>query len=383
MALLIIMLLMSLAFILVSCAYFTNAVEWLGKKLNLNQGVIGSIFAAVGTAMPETIIPVIAIIFHNGQSSEEIGVGAIVGAPFMLSTLGFFVTGASAVIYALFRKRSLKITPSLTGFQRDMSYFIIIYSLAVITSIVNNYIDIKSVVSIAILVSYFVYVIHTFSSNDESINDVKNLYFSSHFHSKPTVHLILLQLIFSLLGISYGAHIFIKYTEQVSAMAGIPPAILSLIITPIATELPEKLNSVLWVGQKKRYPCPFKHNRGNGISIICACCHRHDVYRMAFDRTYYAYNHVVTYIIVYMPFICIQQKKFKPICFDVRHHFLCNLFNGTALTILLCMMRQFHQSKTYGNLDTTFYQYQHPDFPLSYHVCIRPYIHSGVNTRLL
>lgn len=251
MALLTIMLLMSLAFILISCAYFTNAVEWLGKKFNLNQGVIGSIFAAVGTAMPETIIPVIAIIFHNGQASEEIGVGAIVGAPFMLSTLGFFVTGASAIIYALFHKRSLKITPSLTGFQRDMSYFITMYSLAVITSIVNNYIDIKNIVSIAILVSYFVYVIRTFSSNDESINDVKNLYFSANFHSTPTVHLILLQLILSLLGISYGAHIFIKYTEQVSAIAGIPPAILSLIITPIATELPEKLNSVLWIGQKK------------------------------------------------------------------------------------------------------------------------------------
>jgi len=242
---------LSLILILASCIYFTNAVEWLGKKLNLSQGVIGSIFAAVGTAMPETIIPIIAIVFHKGQASEEIGVGAIVGAPFMLSTLGFFVTGASAIIYALFRKRPFKITPSLTGFQRDMSYFIIIYSLAVITSIVNNYIDIKNIVSIAILVSYFVYVIRTFSSKDDSLRDLKNLYFSNQFHLKPTINLIILQLIFSLLGISYGAHVFIKYTEQVSAMAGVPPAILSLIITPIATELPEKLNSILWIGQKK------------------------------------------------------------------------------------------------------------------------------------
>ncbi|WP_434577924.1 sodium:calcium antiporter [Thermoanaerobacterium thermosaccharolyticum] len=242
---------LSLILILASCIYFTNAVEWLGKKLNLSQGVIGSIFAAVGTAMPETIIPIIAIVFHKGQASEEIGVGAIVGAPFMLSTLGFFVTGASAIIYALFRKRPFKITTSLTGFQRDMSYFIIIYSLAVITSIVNNYIDIKNIVSIAILVSYFVYVIRTFSSKDDSLRDLKNLYFSNQFHLKPTINLIILQLIFSLLGISYGAHVFIKYTEQVSAMAGVPPAILSLIITPIATELPEKLNSILWIGQKK------------------------------------------------------------------------------------------------------------------------------------
>ena len=31
----------------------------------------------------------------------------------------------------------------------------------------------------------------------------------------------------------------------------VPPIILSLIITPIATELPEKINSVIWVGKGK------------------------------------------------------------------------------------------------------------------------------------
>ncbi|WP_434642327.1 sodium:calcium antiporter [Thermoanaerobacterium thermosaccharolyticum] len=251
MAFLIAMFSLSLIFILASCLYFTNAVEWLGKKLNLSQGVIGSIFAAVGTAMPETIIPIIAIVFHKGQASDEIGVGAIVGAPFMLSTLGFFVTGASAIVYALFRKRPLKITPSLTGFQRDLTYFIIIYSIAIITSFINKYLNIKGIISIFILLSYLIYVAHTFSSKNDVLKDVDNLYFSKHFRLNITLGLIILQLIFSLLGISYGAHIFIKYTEQLSAIVGIPPAILSLIITPIATELPEKLNSILWIGQKK------------------------------------------------------------------------------------------------------------------------------------
>ncbi|MCP2240966.1 sodium:calcium antiporter [Thermoanaerobacterium thermosaccharolyticum] len=251
MAFLIAMFSLSLIFILASCLYFTNAVEWLGKKLNLGQGVIGSIFAAVGTAMPETMIPLIAIVFHKGQASDEIGVGAIVGAPFMLSTLGFFVTGASAIVYALFRKRPFKITPSLTGFQRDMSYFIIIYSAAVITSFINRYLNIKTAISIFILLSYFIYVAHTFSSKEDSLKDVDNLFFSKHFHLDTTLYIIILQLVFSLFGISYGAHIFIKYTEQLSALLGVPPAILSLIITPIATELPEKLNSILWIGQKK------------------------------------------------------------------------------------------------------------------------------------
>jgi len=32
---------------------------------------------------------------------------------------------------------------------------------------------------------------------------------------------------------------------------GVAPLVLSLLITPVATELPEKLNSVIWISRKK------------------------------------------------------------------------------------------------------------------------------------
>lgn len=57
-----VMLVIGLIVILVGCDVFTNSIEWLGKKLNLNEGVLGSIFAAVGTALPETLIPIVAVI---------------------------------------------------------------------------------------------------------------------------------------------------------------------------------------------------------------------------------------------------------------------------------------------------------------------------------
>ena len=47
----------SFALILIGCEFFTNAVEWLGKKLNLAEGAVGSILAAIGTALPETLVP--------------------------------------------------------------------------------------------------------------------------------------------------------------------------------------------------------------------------------------------------------------------------------------------------------------------------------------
>ncbi|HNC05350.1 MAG TPA: hypothetical protein PLS38_03490, partial [Solirubrobacterales bacterium] len=56
------LLLFSFAIILTGALLFTNAIEWLGHKLNLGEGAVGSILAAVGTAMPETLIPIVAII---------------------------------------------------------------------------------------------------------------------------------------------------------------------------------------------------------------------------------------------------------------------------------------------------------------------------------
>src|SRR5512147_2529570 len=94
--------LLSFAVILVACEFFTNGVEWTGRRFNLSEGAVGSVLAAVGTALPETLVPLIAILMIGGDAGHEIGVGAILGAPFMLATLAMFVCGLSLL---LFRKR--------------------------------------------------------------------------------------------------------------------------------------------------------------------------------------------------------------------------------------------------------------------------------------
>ena len=65
--------------ILLGAELFTNGIEWFGRKLELAEGAVGSVLAAVGTALPETMIPIIAILFATGASSHEVGVGAILG----------------------------------------------------------------------------------------------------------------------------------------------------------------------------------------------------------------------------------------------------------------------------------------------------------------
>src|ERR671910_2055394 len=99
----ILILFIALGIILLGAELFTNGIEWFGRKLELAEGAVGSVLAAVGTALPETMIPIIAILFSTGEHSEEIGIGAILGAPFMLATLAMFVTGVAVMVQA--RKR--------------------------------------------------------------------------------------------------------------------------------------------------------------------------------------------------------------------------------------------------------------------------------------
>src|SRR6267378_7214183 len=109
--------------ILIASELFTNALEHLGDRLKISEGVTGSLFAAVGTALPETMVPLLALFAGttNVATNEEIGVGAILGAPLMLSTLS-----TCLMALAILRRRGASgdLQPERTGFVRDLNFFL-------------------------------------------------------------------------------------------------------------------------------------------------------------------------------------------------------------------------------------------------------------------
>ncbi|HHX51633.1 MAG TPA: sodium:calcium antiporter, partial [Clostridia bacterium] len=70
-------------------------------------------------------------------------------------------------------------------------------------------------------------------------------------HISPPLYRVVLQVLFALGLIIFGADIFVEEIKILATSWGIPPFILALIIAPIATELPEKFNSIIWIGQGK------------------------------------------------------------------------------------------------------------------------------------
>jgi len=250
----------SLIVILVSCELFTNAIEWTGKKLGLHHGITGSILAAVGTALPETLIPIIAVLFIPGKVGEDIGIGAILGAPFMLSTLAFGLAGLAAIFYHFRKRRPLVLNVNDRVLSNDLLFFVVVFVLAIGFSFLPA--AVKRPASGVFLVIYGLYVYRTFRQEvPESEEDIlKPLYFhrlgggflpSSRRRSTPDLRAVLFQDLVALAGIIVAARFFVKSIEHLAAAWSVEPLVFSLLIAPIATELPEKFNSIMWIRRRK------------------------------------------------------------------------------------------------------------------------------------
>lgn len=247
-------LVIALGIILLGATVFTNGLEWFGKKMNMSDGAVGSIFAAIGTALPETLVPIIAILFGTKEAGHMIGVGAIIGAPFMLGTLAFFISGVAVMLNRRKRDDYPIMRVDTVVMRRDMEFFILLYSLAIASTFLGGHPVIKTFMALVLVLCYGGYVVMTLRAGNGGHlveeSDLDPCYFAPKSHD-PHMGIIVFQVIGSLLLIVWGSYLFVEKVQIISFQLGISPFILSMIIAPIATELPEKFNSVIWIGKGK------------------------------------------------------------------------------------------------------------------------------------
>ena len=249
----------SLAAILIAAEIFTNALEHLGERLKISEGVTGSLFAAVGTALPETLVPVLALVAGTGdpQLNQEIGVGAIFGAPLMLSTLVISLTGLVVIGQ---RGAGGAITPEPSGLRRDLNVFLCAFSLAALGLLVPpQWADaglLRGLLAAVLVLIYFIYVLLTLRHSAALVDqghatEAHKPAFLSRLGLPDNLLVILLQLGVGLAVLVAGAKGFIFVVHQLSDTFGVSALLLSLLIIPVATELPENVNSVLWIRRRK------------------------------------------------------------------------------------------------------------------------------------
>jgi cation:H+ antiporter len=255
----VLILLVSLFVILFGAELFTNGIEWLGRRLGLGEGAVGSVLAAVGTALPETLIPIIAIVFPTAQGSHEVGVGAILGAPFMLSTLAMFVTGIGVIAFRGRRSTGTQLSVDTAVLAHDLRSFFVCYALAIGAAFLPSDLEVGRLIVAVILIGLYVWYVKGHLDADaaghaEELAPLRMRRLDPAHQvdpHEPRLRVISVQVLASVLLIIVGAVFFIDAVNDVAHRLGVSQVLLALVIAPIATELPEKFNSIIWVRQNK------------------------------------------------------------------------------------------------------------------------------------
>ncbi len=239
----------SAAAIYVACEFFVNGVEWLGRRLGVGETATGTILAAFGTALPESAVTFVAVVFGRNTAQKDIGVGAALGGPMVLATISYAVVGGAM----LWNYRRLgRATPFIEcdskRLLRDQAWFLCLFIAKVALGLaVFRY---KPWLGALFLLAYGVYLLRELRGaqvlSEEVLEPLK-----LHPRGDPGLAWPLLQTTLALLAIAIASKVFVGQLEAIGIRAGLSPQLVALLFSPVATELPETMNALIWVRQGK------------------------------------------------------------------------------------------------------------------------------------
>lgn len=264
--------------IYVSCEWFVNAVEWLGLRLNLGTMAVGTVLAAFGTALPESVVTLVAVTTGPTADVRNIGVGAAMGGPLVLATVAYGVTGAVLLLRRRARSREKVLigvgaaslvkrsivepddaqgpdaawfTPSQTErLARDQRWFIAVFVVKVALGLVAF--AVKPWLGVLFFAVYGVYFWREIrrGQDGDAVEDLEPLKLQPRA-TRPANAAVLVQTAGALMVIFVSSQLFVHQLDTIAPMLGLSGAVTALLLSPIATELPEIMNAIIWVRQGK------------------------------------------------------------------------------------------------------------------------------------
>jgi cation:H+ antiporter len=251
MALTLLLFLGSAVAIYLACEFFVNGVEWVGQRLAMGQTATGTILAAFGTALPESVVTLVAVVFGANAAEKNIGVGAALGGPLALSTLAYSVVGLTLLgSRTLAVRRKDRLDVDTRRLSRDQGWFLGIFLFKIGLGLVAF--PGKSWLGLLFLAAYGLYVAKELraggdTAEAEELEPLKLRPKSAH----PSLAWAAIQTIGALAVIFIASRIFVNQFGAIGPWLGIAPQPLALLLSPIATEMPETMNAIIWVRQGK------------------------------------------------------------------------------------------------------------------------------------
>jgi cation:H+ antiporter len=241
--------------IYLSCEWFVNAVEWLGLRLKIGTLAVGTVLAAFGTALPESVVTFVAVVFGSDPEQKDIGVGAAMGGPLALATVAYGVTGFMLLTS---RRKVPAGAPPRSGEElgdrkklaRDQRWFLVIFVVKVTLGLVTF--AFKPWLGLLFFAAYAVYFWRELREDGEQGDglDLAPLMLQRR-REVPAAWAIVAQTLVTVVIIFIASQLFVRQLEAIGPMIGLPAAVTALLLSPIATELPEVMNAIIWVRQGK------------------------------------------------------------------------------------------------------------------------------------
>ncbi len=247
------LLLVSAVVIYLACEFFVNGVEWVGHRFGVSRTAVGTVLAAFGTALPESVVTLVAVVFGKTDAQKDIGVGAALGGPLALSTLAYAVVGGIFLLDRARARGNIAQEFSTTRLARDQAWFLVVFVFKVGLGLVAF--AWKPWLGWLFLAAYGLYVWRELRSEGHAADEVgeewrEALKLRPHAEHPATAWAVL-QTGAALVVIFFASQLFVHQLETVGPWLGLSPQLVALLLSPIATELPEILNAVIWVRQGK------------------------------------------------------------------------------------------------------------------------------------
>src|SRR6266404_5877872 len=243
------LLLGSAVVIYLACEYFVNGVEWVGRKSSVGQKATGTILAAFGTALPESVVTFIAVVFGETAAQKEIGVGAALGGPLVLATIAYAVVGLTLIVSRKTIPDTEDCCAHLKHLSRDQAWFLGVFAVKIALGLFV--IAIKPWLGILFLAAYAAYFWKEMRGEQaEEEGELEPLKLTPRQPTPPTWAAVT-QTLVALVVIFAASRVFVSQLDALGPALGIQPQLLAMLLSPIATELPETLNAFIWVRQGK------------------------------------------------------------------------------------------------------------------------------------
>lgn len=256
------------AAIYVSCEWFVNAVEWLGQRLRVSGVAVATVLAALGTALPESAVT-FAAVTTGDDATRQIGVGAAMGGPLALATVAYGATGV-ALLVARRRNRQPQLATVGGGSEppapptprgplgvrheydrllRDQKWFLAVFAFKIAIGLVAF--SFKPWLGLLFFAAYGVYFGHELrGGSGEDRGELEPLRLQRR-RIRPSTWAVVLQTLGALAVTFFASQLFVQQLEAVGPLLGLSGAATALLLSPLATELPEIMNAVVWVRQGK------------------------------------------------------------------------------------------------------------------------------------